>query len=495
MKLTGNIASILIRFGLLGSALLIGHTTWAETSEFTDVVSLIKNQKYDEAELQVDAVLKTEPKNVNALMYKGNILYYRGSNTGSIQLHGNADESIYDSSIGYIGEGSSLISPDVARDVAVYFKRALSQAPERMDIQMGLCWVYANAGLKDELAARFPELKRHSGNRPGLQYNMGDYARIIVDNYQYDDGIAVYQVITKLYPDDGNIVNDIAAMYFKKGDLDTALKYFSQAARMSSRDEKTIGNLALIYAISGDYTKSLQYQKQASTLNKDHTDVLYRALYKRLSKDPGWVGDVKVFLKKNQGNEEYKDYSMFAETLLPVEGKYIFQQYEISKGHKVTSHFDIINYEWAAREYPDQYGALFDLAELLTYYRNYRKAVPIYERIQEKSLAKTIEEREKLNFYYAWVLYSTGRIDEANSRWKQLLESEDFYRKSAASYFLGNYHYQRKERKQAGEYFKLVKDQASKSKYANFSNNLYKQIEGEKGGKTGTDLINLLHMD
>lgn len=480
MKLPRKILSALIRLGLLGSALLIGHMAWAETSEFTNVVSLIKNQKYDEAESQIDAVLKTEPKNVNALMHKGNILYYRGSNTGAIQLYGNVDESIYDSSIGYIGEGSSLVSPEVARDVAVYFKRALLQAPKRMDIQMGLCWVYAHAGLKDELAARFPELKRHSGNKQDLQYNMGDYARIIADNYKFDDGIAVYQVITKLYPDDGNIVNDIAAMYFKKGDLDTALKYFSQAARMSSRDEKTIGNVALIYAISGDYAKSLQFQKQASSLKKDHTDMLYGALYKRLSKDSGWEGDVKVFLKKNQGSEEYKSYSTFAETLLPVDGKYNFQQYEISKGHKVTTHFDIINHEWAAREYPDQFEALFDLAEVLSYYRNYRKAVPIYERIQEKNLAKTIEEREKLNFYYAWVLYSTGQIDEANNRWKQLLNSENFYRKSAASYFLGNYHYLRKENKQAGEYFKRVKDQASKSKYANFSNNLYTQIEGGK---------------
>lgn len=82
MKLPRRILSTLIRFGVLGSVLLIGQMALAETSEFTNVVSLIKSQKYEEAELQIDTVLKTEPNNVNALMYKGNILYYRGSRKG-----------------------------------------------------------------------------------------------------------------------------------------------------------------------------------------------------------------------------------------------------------------------------------------------------------------------------------------------------------------------------------------------------------------------------
>lgn len=391
-------------------------------------------------------------------------------------MYGNEEESIYDSSIGFLGEGSSLVAPEVAKKVAVYFKRALSRSPERMDIQLGLCWVYANAGLKNELVARFPELKKHSGDKEGLQYNMGDYARIILENYSFDDGIFVYRAITKLYPRDGNIINDMAALYFQQGDLDTALKYFTQAASMSQRDEMTLANLVLINAVVGNYDKSVQYQKQVSEMKKDDTYLLYRALYQRLTGDPGWQEELKVFINNNQDKENSKPYTDMARSLLPVSGQYGYKQYESSVNHKVETHFDIVNFDWATKQFPDKFGPTFDLADMYTFYQNYRKAIPLYERIEKENLTRTRDEREKLDFYHAWALYRAGSVDEANRRWLRLLDAEDFYRKSAACYFLGNYHYQRKEYEKASDYFKRVKDDASKSKYANFANNLYGQI-------------------
>lgn len=469
-----NAVLVAMQAALLVLASLVPQAGFAQSTDFSDVVSLIKERKLDEAERRIDLVLSKEPTNVDALMYKGNILYYRGSNAGGIQLYGNEDESIYDHSMGHIGEGSSRVSPEAARQIAGYFKRALAQAPERMDIQLGLCWVYANAGMRKELIERFPALKKY-GDKPGLQYNMGDYARIIADDHSFEDGMAVYREIARLYPQDGNIVNDMAAMYFKRGDLEAAMKYFTQASRMSS-DEATLENLVLIYAVVGDYAKSARYLRQRSKLSQDMNYLLYDALKDRLAGASGWERDARKFIDKTRGDEKYKAYTAFAESLLPVSGAYSFSEFEKSKDHGVPTYFQIINYEWAAKRFPSEFGGVFALADVMTYYHNYKKALPFFARIEAAGLAKDNEEREALDFLYAWALYKTGRAEEANVRWKRLLDSKNFYRQSAASYFLGNYHYRRNDLEQAAAYFKRVKDEASKSKYANYSSNLYETI-------------------
>ncbi|MES0327810.1 MAG: tetratricopeptide repeat protein [Gammaproteobacteria bacterium] len=464
-----------IFFSLLAfSCLATNSISFAETSDFSNVTAAIKDSKFDEAAQLVDHILKSEPDNVNALMYKGNILYFSSSNSGAIQLYGNEDESIYESGMGFLGEGSSLVSADVAKQVAIYFKRALQLAPDRVDIQMGLCWIYANAGLKDELISRFPHLKKYN-IKEGLQYNMGDYAQIIANEYSLDDGMAVYHAITKLYPHDGNLVSDIGAVYFQKGDLENAVKYFTKAAKMSQRDQMTLANLVLINAVIGDYEKSLHYQERLSQLEKNDMHLLYRALAQRLAGTSDWQKHASEFISRH-AEDESNPYKEMAQSLLPDNGKYSFEQYMASTTHKVDTHFDILNAEWAVKTFPEKFAPLFKLADISTYYHNYDKAISLYKRIEQKHLATTQDRIDKLNFYYAWALYSTDHIEDANQRWKQLLNAENFYYKSAACYFLGNYHYKRDEFKKSKSYFSQVKDDASKSKYANYASNMYQRI-------------------
>lgn len=460
---------------------LIGSNARAETTDFSAVQAAINGNDLDRAETLVDTILKNEPNNVDALMYKGKVLLFQGSNIGGIQAYGNDDESVYNSDIGEISAGSSLTTPEVVKNIAVYFNRALAIAPQRMDIQMGLCWAYANAGMKDELIGRFPALRKYSGNKPGLQYNMGDYARIIADNFSFDDGIAVYREIARLYPNDGNIINDIGAMYLKKkGDLDTALRYFKQAAGMKNRDDATLANLAVVAAMAGDYDQAAQAQQMLSAFKKDTTYRLFDALNKRLKKQPGWQEDVQAFIKQNKGKKNYKGYIEFAGTLLPVAGKSSLAQYKAGTQQDVPSHFHVINDEWAAQEFPDQFDAVFPLADTMTFHQNYRKALVIFDHIEKAKLAKGQDQIEQVTLLYAWAQYRAGQADAANERWKTLLDSKDFYRKSAACYFLGNYYYKKKGYKQAAEYFARVRADASKSKYANYCSNLYDAIENRK---------------
>lgn len=454
---------------------VIGSTpAMAETTDFTGVESLIKSGDLDAAEQRIDAVLKVEPDNVNALMYKGNIIFYRNSNVMAAgQVYANEDESIYSTDMGSIGEGSALTTPEAARQVAVYFKRALAIAPERMDIQLGLCWTYANAGLKDELIARFPYLQKYGKGHGGLQYNMGDYARVILENYSFDDGIAVYREIARLYPDDGNLLNDIAVMYRNHRDLDTAMKYFDKVAAKKNLDEHTFGNLALFYAVNGEYGKGLAAQKEYSRLRHDDYWMLYDALSRRLRGDAHWQDEVQAFIRRHHGHEQDKDYVAFAKAVLPVNGKYPPGQLDKAKELNVGTYLLILDSAALVREFPGRFDAAFEMAYLMNIYSNYRRALQLYDDIERRKPPHTQEQVEAVRFEQAWALYASGQKEAANARWKQLLDSSSFYRKSAAAYFLADYAYDAKQYRQAADYCAKVKNDASQSKYATYCSNLY----------------------
>jgi hypothetical protein len=465
---------LLSLFGALCSA-----PAAAETQNFSAVQSALQQRDYDAAEKRVDAILKAEPDNVNALMYMGNIIFLRNSNTDAIQVYGNEDESIYDTGIGEIGQGSSLISKEAARQAAAYYRRALAKAPQRMDIQLGLCWTYANAGMKDELIARFPELRKYGAQRAGLQYNMGDYARVIIDHYSFDDGIAVYREIARLYPDDGNLSSDIAAMYLKHRDLSTAMKYFAEAASKKNHDDSTWQNLALFYAVSGDWDKSLAAQKTLSQLRKDETWALYDALCKRLRHDPHWQEQASAFARRHKGDPAYRDYVAFAEAILPVNGRYPPAQFTKAKALQVRSNFQLLNDEGLLREAPDRLDVAFDLANAMSVYNNYPRALQILDGAEKAGLVRTPEDADHVHLVQAWSLYASGQAEAANAKWKLLLNAGDFYPRSAAAYFLADYAYRHKSYKEAADYCRLVKDEASKSKYANYCSNLYEQVAGK----------------
>ena len=442
--------------------------------ELQAVPPLLKQGKYDVANRLLDKILKKDPKTVDALMYKGNILYQQASRSGMITMYGNDDENIYDNSIGSLGAGPSTISKEEGREIASWFLKALAIDPQRMDIQLGLCWTYANAGMTRELIGRFDTLKRYARADAGIQYNMGDYARIIADEYSFDDGLKVYQEIMRLYPQDGNIVNDIGALHFMRGRLQQSIPYFKRAADKKHKDAKTLANLVLIYSILGNYDAAARFADQRSALEKNKEHLLYRALNKRLHQDKTWTRDVKGYI-----DTKSPAYADFAKALLTLQTNPSFDAFQATRKAKADTIDLIPHFEWAARQYPDRFEAVYALAELMTYYQNHDKAIALYQAIIKGKLARDTKQKENLDMFMAWSLYKQGKAQQANGYWQPLLYSGDFFKKSAASYFLGNYYYKRKEYAQARKYFARVKDDASKSKYANFCSNLYRAIESK----------------
>src|SRR6185312_8194057 len=124
------------------------------------------------------------------------------------------------------------------------------------------------------------------------------------------------------------------------------------------------------------------------------------------------------------------------------------------------------------KEHSPYFMPAFKYAESLTYNSRYTDALKAFKEIQTDTI--TAKEKEDLDFYMAWALYKTGNKKEANTHWEPLLKSADFYRKSAAAYFIGKSYLDNKDKATANKYFSMVSDSGSKSKYANYCANLVK---------------------
>jgi tetratricopeptide (TPR) repeat protein len=70
-------------------------------------------------------------------------------------------------------------------------------------------------------------------------------------------------------------LNNIAGIYYKKGELDKALGYFEESLRLET-DEKekatTYNNIAIIYGNKGDYQKAVEYFQKAIETGERYGD-------------------------------------------------------------------------------------------------------------------------------------------------------------------------------------------------------------------------------
>src|ERR1017187_9987287 len=113
-----------------------------------DIISIatgfITHSRYDSAEHYLDSILKKNPKNVDALMMKGNVLLnYSWQNTSKSYFNIERAESIFDTS----GIDQSFFTPvipeDTSRLIENYWRKCLQIDSTRTDIMKGLCSLFS----------------------------------------------------------------------------------------------------------------------------------------------------------------------------------------------------------------------------------------------------------------------------------------------------------------------------------------------------------------
>lgn len=442
--------------------------------QFQYIDSLIKNQKYDLANEKLDNLLKQNPDNVDALMLKGILIFSQDSLNVKLNSPWKSMDSIYDPNPEEESIESAHITKETAMKVSSYFLKALKVDPARMNVQYGLCFALAKGGLTDDLIARFPELKKYAKPEDYAQFSMSEYAKIIARHASVNEAMRVFDEIVKLYPDDGNVLSEIAIMYFENGQLNQSMKYVYLAEKKGHLDKSMLASFMLLHSIKGEYNATIKNASILSKLDHNQDKLLYRALKKRLDNKPGWEKILQKYLAHTKGKT---DLSFFASSVLKLSESDRLEDFLDSFQFRIPAPLLVLNYEWGLKKYPNQFKLILEYADFLTYYYSYEKAIQLYRKIVDQKLIKNSAQEEDFNFYYAWALHRSGQVLKAQQYWKRLLDSSSFYKKSAASYFLGSYFFHKKDYPEARKYFSLVKDYPDKSKYAGFCQTMFNLTE------------------
>jgi len=434
-----------------------------------EIKPLLKPETIDEAEKKVNGFLQKDPNNVDALMMKGNIIYYQYTfKQPDISLAANPNESIYDNSIGFMSEPILILPKETADQITEMWLKAVSINKKREDIHLGICHIYSISLQTDKLINYLPVLKDNTEINSYTPYNFADYARNLEDRGKFDDAIKVYLKISELFPRNGGLLSDIAGEYFSNGDLAKAKEYADAALTKPDVDAMTYGNAFFIYAVLEDYPAALKMIRKKSEEMKNDDYLFYQGLVE-LNEGKEW----KLTLKKYSETKSNDTAALNLTRLLLSETfDSSIETYKELIQTKLNDAYRILIHAYY-KNHTKEFLPAFNYAEAMTYNHRYRDAIKTFQEIETDKLSDS--EKQDIYFYLAWAYYKNGNLTEANQNWDKLINSDNFLYKSAACYFIGKYYLDNKNREKANEYFSLVSDKASESKYATYCWNLLKK--------------------
>jgi len=458
------------------SVLFLPFAAAAQTDIQQEITDLLKENKVDEADERVDAYLKEDPGNVDALVMKGNVIYkrYLMDQFSHSILSGNENESIYDQSMGYLSAPPVILTRETANEINRLWLRAASSAPDRADIHFGICEVYSSALMKNELLRYLKRVQQAVPSEPDLPYLLADYARNLKERRRIEDALEVYEAIANMFPQHGGIRSDIAGEYYEAGRLHNAEIYINEALGKKDLDEMVYGNAFFISTIIGNYDLALKAVRSEANIVGHKHDKLYYGLVQMARQQPEWRQTLKDYIAVETENEAHKALAL---RLSGANFSFSDEDLKVVIELALPDHFKLPVYEAFMKAHPDKFDPAFQLAETLTYHGNYVKATDIF---RDMNLSGTsVEQREAFNFYHAWALYRNEEIENAVTEWEPLLDSENFYFKSAASYFLARWELTEGNKLEASELFGSIASRSGESKYAMYSKNLLEALEAD----------------
>ncbi len=464
--------------------LSLSSIVFAENSENAaeTVGKLIDEGKIAEAREKIDEYLKKDPNNVDALMMKGNVIlneYLEEKGYTGVSIITNPDESIFNSNLGLITAPKIEIDRNKVNEIASYWKRCLELDKKRLDIHKGLCYLYSLGGMKEELIEQMKDIKQTFPDKTGeLMYSMGDYARMFKERDRFEDCIQIYKETLKLFPNEATIYSDLAGVYALEGYWKEAGEYVDIALKKDNPDDMVYGNAIFIFTVLGDYDKVLEATKSISKIEGSNVDVFFDGLYLYYKGDQNWASRLNEFIEKSNEKDGEKAIEL-SEFLVSKENRNDYESYLKSLDIGAKGAYAVLLHRRAIKKFPDKFTPLFNYALQLTYYKKYDTAIPIFEKIEKGNFDLSQEEKEDADLYYAWALQDSHDIEKANSIWPRLMDSDNFYVRSAAIYFYGKNLIAQGKKDEAKKLFKQISDKASESKYAAYCARILEEMESK----------------
>ena len=241
---------------VLSIGLFFAHSATAQSEAIINRVTLhIAEGKYNDAERYLDSILHIEPRNIDALMMKGNLLLnYALMQKSEPDIITTADESIYSDTLATAANPIYILPRLTATKIEKLWLQCLVIDSTRLDLMQGLSTVYAMALLPKELLAMLPTMS-HTATAAGkgdkFAYTLMSYAIQLLYREDSIGYMTIYHKTTQLYPN-------------TKDTLDWWVKsYYEESHRIPKA--KSPAEKAYTQFMNHDYLHSLKLWQQVAT--------------------------------------------------------------------------------------------------------------------------------------------------------------------------------------------------------------------------------------
>jgi tetratricopeptide (TPR) repeat protein len=457
-----------VRHLLIPISILLWLNSFSQEAIIKKAAEFIQSSNYEGASRYLDSILAKNPKCVDALMMKGNVIINSSLiNEPAVLIEGSDDESIFNSTIGSIGDNPKILPVDSAKKVEQLWKKCLELDHSRIDIHRGLCTLYGMALMKNELLKELPQLiKSVKTTDDDFIYGLEDYAQAFKARHRFDDCMDIYKAIATEFPETGGLLCDVAVMYYRDGKINEALNYAHKAISKPNIDFLTAYSAASMIAIASDMKEGIELFSKGEWDKKEPLYLYYSALIAFYNNDNSWKESLDKFISKYKSKEEDDPRPVMAKMMLKKD--FVFDQTHFAElMSTVPYELDILLLGTKATEMmPGTYEPLNSLANMYAGQKCYNNALSALAQIGKLKLSA--KQDSLYHFHLAYVQYMMGNKTASIENWKMLLQSGDFFTQSAACYFLGNIYFEQGKKDKAIDLYKQVAGRASESKFANF---------------------------
>ena len=419
--------------------ILLGSQTFAQQQQPEVVVvttGYIQQGKYDVALSYLDSIIKRNPKNVDALMMRGNVILNRDLiNEVAPEVYTDNDESIFSGTFSLTPEQKKIVSPKTEAEVEALWQKCLQIDSNRLDIRKGLAMLYAMSINLPKLKAAILSIKQHEADNGEQAFNLNEYARKVKERAHFDEAMEVYAYIAKLFPSVAGVRSDIASEYYYEGRINQALDWLDSTFNFKTVDETSFLNGAYIYSELGYFDNAQDVFNTYSRVYDRKMDKFYYGMRQFADSSDNYYNTLKYFVDVVDSNAYYGE-CQFAKHLLQFRDSFTLADYNNTVNMNAPEAYKALVHTRAVRQFANcepyiRYGIQ------QTRIRNYSAATQLLEEGEQCAMQLDIDKSEYWRMCYGYALYRAGENEKAVEAFKLLRASKDSFKVSAAIYFSG----------------------------------------------------------
>ena len=290
-------------FTVLLSGLLLLSTTGCGSSNpnISAAEDALENQNYEQALSSVNTEIETNPKNAEAYMLKGSILYEQAQNAENpdrrAELLGNmmdaynqatdinpelqsqvqlrtiqAYQQEFSRGVKAYNKAQQAGDPAAYREAAGYLSAAAQIRPDSARAPLYEAFSYINAG--DAEQALEPMQRAVDAGADSVS-NYIILSQLYQQQQQTEEAITLLEDATEQYPDNAELQSQLLNAYVRSGDTERAMKAYEEAINENPQNPTYRYNYGSMLLNANRYDEAIEQLNQALEMDPDNVNAQY----------------------------------------------------------------------------------------------------------------------------------------------------------------------------------------------------------------------------